>query len=540
MKQLFTFAELYSINMEVPDGLKGNLVFPLELLYIKCSVRSIYQVWRQCFFCVFKWYREWKVMVNMDRLYEKLMAYQREDYYPMHMPGHKRNTKLMQMGNPYTLDITEIEGFDNLHEAQGVLKELSERYSRLYGAGASYLLVNGSTVGILAGISALCRRGDRVLIARNCHKSVYHAVVLKELVPVYCYPQQPEQFPVYGGISVQEIEEALIKEPDIRLVVITSPTYEGMVSDIGAISETVHRHGAFLLVDEAHGAHFGFHKGFPQSAVRQGADIVIQSLHKTLPALTQSAVLHSNLEPFGHKIEQYLSIYESSSPSYLLMAGMDRLAALLEEQAEPLFEAYDKHLRSFYQAMEALKNLRLLTAGLTGQAQIYAFDRSKLTVLVQNRAISGHQLHSILRERYHIIMEMETPGYVLGMTSICDTREGFERLAKALLNIDRELSSADKSVPAYQSRSSRPVQAMTPGQAAEADSEQVPLMDSQDRISAAFICMYPPGSPLIVPGERIDTELIRQIDWLKLEGITVTGLVGEHNDRIDAVKRRGI
>ncbi|MDD3173733.1 MAG: aminotransferase class I/II-fold pyridoxal phosphate-dependent enzyme [Herbinix sp.] len=479
----------------------------------------------------------------MDRLYDKLISYNEQDYYPMHMPGHKRNTELMQMADPYKIDITEIEGFDNLHQAEGILKQLSTRLSRLYGAESSFPLVNGSTVGILAGISAATNRGDKVLLARNCHKSVYHAVVLMGLVPIYCYPPQIDEIPANGGIYPGEVEEVLINNKEITLVVITSPTYEGIVSDIKAISEAVHRHGALLLVDEAHGAHFGFHEDFPKSAVGMGADIVIQSLHKTLPAFTQTAVLHSNLTRLNNKIEKYLNIYQSSSPSYLLLAGIDRCISILEDQGQVLFSSYYRMLKEFYHSMKDLQNLKLLEPNLIGQYAIYDLDLSKITISVRDTQLSGHQLQTILREKYHIIMEMETPDYVLGMTSICDTKEGFSRLSDALVAIDRELTVTHNRDRQQSITMKRPVQVMPLAEAMlpmeEYKSEQIQLDDCCDRVSAAFISMYPPGTPLIVPGERIDKEILNYIKWIQQEGITITGLCGEARNEIEVVCSKG-
>lgn len=478
----------------------------------------------------------------MDRLYDKLIAYNKEGYYPMHMPGHKRNQTLMQMVNPYSVDITEIEGFDNLHHAEGILKQLSERLSRLSGAGKSFPLVGGSTAGILAGISAATSRGDKVLLARNCHKSVYHAVILKGLEPIYYYPQQVDKIPVNGGINARIIEDMLIKNKNITLVVITSPTYEGVVSDIKAISEVVHLHGAVLLVDEAHGAHFGLHEMFPKSAVRLGADIVIQSLHKTLPAFTQTAVLHSNCMYLNHKIEQYLAIYQSSSPSYLLLAGIDRCISILEDQGQVLFNAYVKMLGDFYKDMKELKNLSLLQFDLQGQYDIYEIDPSKITVSVRGTQLSGHQIQTILRDKYHIIMEMEAPEYVLGMTSICDTKEGFDRLSEALLTIDRELSDTDREISAFDKVDRRPLDSlkhptkvMLPWEAMEHKSEQCLFNKCEGKVSATFISMFPPGVPLLVPGERIDKEFIDYITLIQHEGITITGLSGEGNNKIETV-----
>jgi Arginine/lysine/ornithine decarboxylases len=477
----------------------------------------------------------------------------------MHMPGHKRNA--MQMENPYLLDITEIDGFDNLHDAEGILKELSERLGHLYQAGSSYPLVNGSTVGILAGISALVHRGDKVLIARNCHKSVFHAVILNGLVPVYCYPQYVEEYSVNGGILAEKMEEALINDRAIKLVVLTSPTYEGIVSDIKQISEVVHSNGAFLLVDEAHGAHFGFHESFPKSAVTLGADIVIQSLHKTLPSFTQTAVLHSNRPEYNRRIEKYLAIYQSSSPSYLLMAGIDRCVSILEEQQE-LFTSYDQKLKDFYQSMNTLQRLKLLTTELIGKCAIHDFDRSKITISVRGTPLTGHQLHTILREKYRIIMEMETPKYVLAMTSIFDTEEGFKRLSEALLAIDGDIINAehadrnndsvniktdDEIMLTGQSlndtgKATRlsglfyPEKILLPSEAVQDyPIEKIKLKDSCGRISAAFICMYPPGSPLLVPGERMDQDMLGCINRIQQEGITITGLCGPEKDELEVV-----
>lgn len=472
----------------------------------------------------------------MDRLYDKLIAYHDQDYYPMHMPGHKRNTDMLQMINPYAIDITEIEGFDNLHQAEGVLRELSERLSKLYHAGRSFPLVNGSTVGILAGISATTVRGDKVLMARNCHKSVYHAISLKGLKPIYYYPPRVGELSVYGGISSLQIEELLIKNKNISLVVITSPTYEGVISDIKAISEVTHRYGAILMVDEAHGAHLGFHEGFPESSVRLGADIVIQSLHKTLPAFTQTAVLHSNRDDLNSKIEQYLTIYESSSPSYLLLAGLDRCISMLEDRVKELFHQYIGNLNEFYKEMKELKNLKLLGLDVIGQYGIYKMDPSKITISVQGTPLSGHQIRTILREKYHIIMEMETPDYVLAMTSICDTKEGFTRLSEALIAIDEEITELVDTIIGNTSQMIQPTLVILPGEAVENKSEQILLNSSCGRVSATYVCMYPPGSPLLVPGERIDQEMIDYIKVIQQMGITVTGLSAEMKDEIAVVK----
>lgn len=475
----------------------------------------------------------------MNRLYEKLLQYSSEDYYPMHMPGHKRNTKLMSMINPYEIDITEIEGFDNLHQAKEVLKHLSLRISNLYQAEKSYLLVNGSTAGILAGISAATVKGDQILIARNCHKSVYHGILLRELRPYYLYPERIAGTPVQGGILATTVEDMLASHPGIRLVVITSPTYEGVVSDIAAIAKAAHRYGALLLVDEAHGAHFGFHKAFPESAVKLGADLVIQSLHKTLPSFTQTAVLHCNHKPLERKLEQYLEVFQSSSPSYILMAGIDRCVSLLEEKSGEMFEAFHKRLEQFYKSMQTLHQLQLMNRSVIGPKGVYDLDPSKLIIMVGASNLTGHKLSTRLREEYHIVMEMEAQDYILAMTSICDTDEGFARFGAALSEIDRKTDDKRKRSDSISSdpEIEKRVQIMSPFEAMDQVTENVMLSESEGRVSTSFVSIYPPGIPLLVPGERIDELFLQYIDFARKDGLNVTGLIGEGKNRIEVICR---
>ena len=471
----------------------------------------------------------------MERLYDKLVRYSKQDYYPMHMPGHKRNSELLSMVNPYEIDITEIEGFDNLHHQEHILKNLSERIAKLFGAEKSYPLVNGSTSGILAGISAFTQRGDEILISRNSHKSVYHAVILNDLRPYYIAPKVIPGIPIQGGILPEEVEEMLVKHPDITLVVITSPTYEGIVSDIEKIAQVVHENDAILLVDEAHGAHFGFHESFPQSALKKGADIVIQSIHKTLPSFTQTAVLHSSNFAKSYQIEKYLEMYQSSSPSYLLLAGIDQCISFLEEKASSLFVDYYKNLNLFYKSIENLKNIKLLQRDIIGNNGIFDLDRSKLTILLRGITLTGHQLNKILREDYHIIMEMEAKDYILGMTSICDSSHGFERLGNALINLDKGLKKVAENQIENMIDQYQPEQILLPTVALEQRTEFVKFNESCGRVSCTFVSLFPPGSPILVPGELITKQIICYIIQAKEYGLSITGITGKNKDMIEVI-----
>ena len=227
-------------------------------------------------------------------LIRQLELYRDSGYYPFHMPGHKRQAVTEYLSNPYLEDITEITDFDNLHHAEGILKEAQEYAGKIFRTYKSYFLIHGSTAGILAAVSACTQQGGRILMARNCHKAAYHAVYLRDLKPVYLYPSWNETLGLNGGIDPKDVEDELRIHKDIQAVLVTSPTYDGVVSDIKKIAGSVHKYGIPLIVDEAHGAHFGFHPYFPENALKKGADVVIHSLHKTLPSLTQTALLHIN------------------------------------------------------------------------------------------------------------------------------------------------------------------------------------------------------------------------------------------------------
>lgn len=450
-------------------------------------------------------------------LRERLRVYGAGNAYPFHMPGHKRQK---QQGSlfPYDLDITEIDGFDNLHHAEGILEEAMERAAKLWGSRKSFFLVNGSSSGLLAGIRALTKRSDKVLMARGCHRAVYHAVELCGLHPVYMQAEWVEEMQISGSIQPKTVEKHLQRTPDCKLVILTSPTYEGVVSDIAEIAKIVHRHGAYLLVDEAHGAHLGFHEGFPDTAVRLGADVVVQSLHKTLPCPTQTAILHVCTEQMDvTEVGRQLSVFQTSSPSYVFMAEIDGCVSLLEQKKENLFVAYEKRLTSFYKKMEKLEHIRLCRPEFS--PLVFGHDKGKLLFFTGNCNLSGVELADILRERYELEVEMSLSLHTLAMTSIFDTDEGMERLAKAMLEIDKEVMSAKQSLAKGQMTLPKIVCSME--KALQGETTEVTLNDSLGKIAADFLWAYPPGIPIVVPGERISEEVLAQAFHMRKNGVNI-------------------
>lgn len=451
----------------------------------------------------------------MSDLLKHLQKLQKSDEYPFHMPGHKRNVGFDFISSPYGIDITEIDGYDNLYEADGILADAMKRAAKVCGAEETFFLVNGSTVGLLAAITGVTNPGDRILVARNCHKAVFHAMELRQLQAVYLHPEYIEEWDLLGGIDPQEVSQKLEEHPDIKAILLTSPTYDGIVSPVREIAGIAHRAGIPLIVDEAHGAHFPYDERFPESAIASGADVVVQSMHKTLPSFTQTALLHMK-KGFAdvQRIREYIGFYQTSSPSYVFMAGMDRCIGLIEEKGSHLWDEFFKLRDDFFQKIKGLDYIRIYKDNEPG----------KLVISVKNTTMTGRELHERLLQQYHIQMEMVAQTYVLGIITMCDTKEGFNRLAEALLAIDNELKDArlhghenvekDKS-HLVDEQSSETVKNFY-AEAFECEDvvyslseirrmkkEKIPFLQANGRVVTDYVNLYPPGVPLLIPGERI-------------------------------------
>lgn len=463
----------------------------------------------------------------MSSLFHSLSQLAKGDIYPFHMPGHKRNMPGHVLEAAYQLDITEIDDFDNLHNPGGMIKQAQKKAADLWGAKESFFLVNGSTAGILAALSAAFPKGSEMILARNCHKSAYHGMLLREIKPHYLYPKLIDEGFLYGSVLPKQVEELYKQYPESRGVFLTSPNYDGVISPVGKISRIVHEHGGILIVDEAHGAHFGLSKEFPESAVTQGADIVIQSLHKTLPSFTQTGLLHlcSNRVP-KEKLQRYLGIYQTSSPSYLFMSTMEQCIEMVEREKDIAFSELSQNIDEFLNAVKGLVHLQVLNESFARERKMYQFDKSKLIISTYGTNISGKELSDRLLSQYHLQMEMACEHYVLALTSICDRQEGFQRLAKALLEIDRELQggfvrNTEKGLKVFQPKEENI--ALSISEAEEAKKEKIPFRQCENRISGEFLYLYPPGVPFVVPGEYITKEIIEQISFYKKQGLSIQG-----------------
>lgn len=435
------------------------------------------------------------------RLYKELVNYSNSDYYPFHMPGHKRNISDF-LNDAYAIDITEIDGFDNLHDAKGLIKEAEERAAKLYKSEETKFLVNGSTCGILSAISAVTKKGDKIIAARNCHKSVYNAIEINELKPIFIYPEIICDERISSGITVSQIEKALLENRDAKAVIITSPTYDGIVSDIASISKLVHEFDIPLIVDEAHGALF-YIEG--RSAVINNADIVINSLHKTLPALTSTALIHINGNLVNRdEVKKYLSIYQTSSPSYVLMASIDYAVDVMERDGNKLYMQNCIRVMKLKEALKKLRNLKLITKDELLLNGVFDFDENKVIISTVNSKITGKELSDILLNKYYLQSEMSAVTYTLLMLTVMDSDEGIERLINALYEIDDSVAGNKES------------------------KQNICVDNSLEKLigkkSDKTVYVYPPGIPIIVCGETVTEDIVKEINENIKAGLDVKGL----------------
>ncbi len=364
---------------------------------------------------------------------KKLDEYAKKGYYPFHMPGHKRMA--ITDFDPYSVDITEIPGFDDLHDAKGVIDRLQQGYATLYGAKNAYLSVNGSTLGNLATIFAATDRGDEIIVQAGCHKSVINAANLNGL-KIHTIGESESKTGYatrdvldgsrrgsYKQITLQQMREAIDLYPHTKLLVITSPTYEGFLCDLDGIVKTAHEHDILVHVDAAHGAHFGLGGIWEKSIISSGADTAVLSLHKTLPAFTGSAIILRSTESgiSDEKLRYYLSCFETSSPSYILMYGMAVCIRYIQDRSN--FDDYADRLKAFYNSTNDLSKIAI--------GQFENHDISKIIIMAGSNK-SGKDIAAILRDKYLIETEYANDDYCLALSSVMDTKEAFERLSIAL------------------------------------------------------------------------------------------------------------
>ena len=451
-------------------------------------------------------------------LYQQLTEYEKKGYLPMHMPGHKRKGPDYLQALDSTLDITELPSFDHLYAPDGVLRDSMDDAARIFGSLACRYLAASTTAGILSGMYALYRPHATILMARNCHISVYHGAELLGAKTVYLSPEYDKKLGIYTALQPDEVERAFCEMPDISLVVLTSPTYEGVVSDVEEITRIAHKYSAAVLLDAAHGAHFGFCEGFPDNPLYGGADIVVESLHKTLPSLTGTAIAHINNQTCLKRFDHGLSMFQTSSPSYLLLASIDGCVHWLAENGKYSLYEWSRQLDSFRREAESFQFLKICSG--SDFPESFSYDKGKLLLCAKNGSACGSWLYHSLRERFFIEPEMATSNSVLLMTSPMDADADYARLLDALLVLDAE--GAHMEFPVWQVAA--PIntsQCVSISEAMAMPKEEVPLTGALERICGEYVIVFPPDCPLLLPGERITQAHLQMLERYRKSGVSL-------------------
>lgn len=451
-----------------------------------------------------------------------------------HMPGHKGSQLYKRYGfggileNLMDMDITEIYGADNLQHPQGIIDEIQREYESLYDAEKSFLLVNGSSAGIIAAILSSVKPGDKLLMSRGSHKSAYGALTLGNIRPVYVQPQQYGDAGIIGAVSPKVIKAALENDDNISAVFMTSPNYYGVCSDIEKIADIVHGAGKILIVDQAHGAHLKFFGEFcdefhddvnmPKAAEISGADIVINSTHKTLASFTQSAVLNVLSDRIDvDDIQEKLNTVQTTSPSYLLMLSLAVNAKLIKEHGKELFNEWNENIHDFYKRMGEMDGVRLIDG-------MY-MDKTKLNIDVSQLKITGKEFEEKLRKR-GIDAELVTGDIIMAMTGVGNTESDYKKLWESIKDISEEAGCANPPIAKRRWDGLR----ILPQGIVKVHGEEKQLLSIREcvgKISAGMVVPYPPGIPLICPGEEFTQEIIDELVKLIDEETDIIGISGD-------------
>lgn len=441
------------------------------------------------------------------------------------MPGHKLGKGIPKefLSDLASLDVTEIPGTDNLHFPEGVLKEAQELAAHAFCADRTFFLVNGSTCGIHGMIMSICDPGGKLIIGRDCHKSVIHGMMLAGVEPVYVRPGIDKTFGIPTAVSVEKLEEAIKENPDAKGVLLTSPNYYGVCIDSKKIAEIVHSRGMILAIDEAHGAHLVFSEKLPECAMEAGADICVQSAHKTLPAFTQGAYLHVKSHRIDmERVASSLNVLQTTSPSYIIMAFLDIARAIMERTGKNLLEELLFHLDGFKESMRALERVRILSDGAVKKD--ISLDRTRLVIHVKDMGKTGFEIEKILRNHYHIQIEMADFYNIVCIATVADRKEDFEKLGTALKEISYEFKDNRPLTDIYYRELDIPCKKIELKHMMYSKKVKVKLKDATGKISGSMLTPYPPGIPLVCPGEVLQDDFIEYIYHIVNAGGGVNGL----------------
>ncbi|GAB6179071.1 aminotransferase class I/II-fold pyridoxal phosphate-dependent enzyme [Desulfotomaculum defluvii] len=446
-----------------------------------------------------------------------------------HIPGHKRGQaipdefKKVAGQNIFLMDLTEIPGLDDLHNPQEAIAEAQALAADLYGADRSYFLINGTSCGIVALIMSLCRQGDKIIVPRNAHRSVLSGLVISGATPIY---YQPATLPYFGclvGPDPAQIQDLLEKHKEVKAVMAVSPTYYGVLGDVTDVANICHRFGVPLLVDEAHGSHLRFHPQLPPDALTSGADAVVQSTHKTGGSLTQSSMLHLKEERIAPGlVTEALRMVQSTSPSYILMASLDLARLQMARQGKELLDFTLALTHWCREKLLCIPGVRLLSVEHLGLPGARYLDATRLTISLLERGLTGYQTAELLQKKYGVITEMADYASVVAILSLGSHFEDCSRLVEAIGQIV-QLESGEPLVIPKTIAMPPPEVILSPRVAWQSSNQRILLKDCLGRISGETVAVYPPGIPVICPGEKITAQVLEYLFEVRDQNLKIQG-----------------
>ncbi len=479
--------------------------------------------------------KEWQ---KKAPIYEALVEYKANRIVPFDVPGHKQgrgNKELREFlgSDCLSVDVNSMKPLDNLCHPVSVIKEAEELAADAFGAKQAFFMVNGTTSAVQSMVLSVCKRGEKIIMPRNVHRSAINALVISGAIPVYVNPGTNKELGIPLGMGLEDVRQAILEHPDAKAVLVNNPTYYGICSNLKAITDLAHEHGMKVLVDEAHGTHFYFGENMPITAMAAGADLAAVSMHKTGGSLTQSSFLLSNGSVAPGYIRQIINLTQTTSGSYLLLSSLDISRRNLALKGKKIFKKV-KLLAQY--AREEINNIGgyyAFSKEICDGDAVFDFDETKLSVHTRNIGLAGIEVYDILRDEYNIQIEFGDIGNMLAIVSVGDKSPAIERLVSALAEIRRLHFGDIQGMLDHEYID--PLVIMTPQEAFYAPKHQIPLEESAWKICSEFVMCYPPGIPILAPGEQITPEILQYIQYAKEKGCFMTGTEDIKIEKINVV-----
>lgn len=480
-------------------------------------------------------------MLDQERapIYEALERFRKMRVVPFDVPGHKRGR-----GNPELttllgercvgMDVNSMKPLDNLCHPVSVIREAEMLVADAFGAAHAFLMVGGTTSSVQSMVLSVAGRGDKIILPRNVHRSVMGAMVLCGAVPVYVNPECDERLGIPLGMSLDAVEKAIRQNPDAKAILVNNPTYYGICSDLRGIVELAHKNGMLCIADEAHGTHFYFSDSLPVSAMAAGADMAAVSMHKSGGSLTQSSVLLIGPAMQEGHVRQIINLTQTTSGSYLLLSSLDISRRNLALRGREAFAKVIEMAEYARQEINAIGGYYAFSRELVNGGSIYDFDVTKLSVNTLDVGLAGIEVYDLLRDEYDIQIEFGDLGNILAYLSIGDRPRELERLVSALSEVRRRFGKSGTSL--MRQEYIDPEVAISPQDAFYAAKESIPLREATGRVCSEFVMCYPPGIPILAPGERITDEILDYIEYAKEKGCSMTGPEDAQIERLNVLK----